>query len=114
MSQNSFHAWKPLLVLNDNFFDIGGHSLASLSVVAAAKKNHGVIIPANALVMNTLGQLAAIYPIPEPEKVEEPEQEKAAEPVAEAAAVQVENTNSVSSEIKETEGDKKPWWKRLF
>lgn len=110
--------WKKILKrdvgINDNFFDIGGHSLASLSVVAAAKKNHGVIIPANALVMNTLGQLAAIYPIPEPEKVEEPEQEKAAEPVFEAAAVQVENTNSVSNEIKETEGDKKPWWKRLF
>jgi amino acid adenylation domain-containing protein len=52
--------------VQDNFFDIGGHSLLSLQVVAQTKKDHGVQIPAAALVLNTLGQLAINYPLPEP------------------------------------------------
>jgi len=53
------------LSVQDNFFDVGGHSLLSLQVVAKAKKEHGLTIPATALVLNTLGQLAANYPVPD-------------------------------------------------
>jgi len=51
--------------LNDNFFDLGGHSLVSLQVVSQLKKDYSMAMPANALVLNTLGQLAQAYPIPE-------------------------------------------------
>jgi amino acid adenylation domain-containing protein len=44
---------------DDNFFDIGGHSLASMQVIARIEKNLGVKIPPAALMMETLEQVAA-------------------------------------------------------
>lgn len=49
--------------INDNFFDVGGHSLLSLEVVNSVREEKGVAIPPRIFVMNTLAQIAKAYPI---------------------------------------------------
>jgi len=56
--------WRDVLHLDrvgvqDNFFDLGGHSLLCLPVMARVEKQLGVRITARDLILQTLGQLAA-------------------------------------------------------
>lgn len=55
--------WQSALKLQqvgtqDNFFDIGGHSLLSMQVVSQIEQVIGVRIPARAILMDTLAQIA--------------------------------------------------------
>jgi acyl carrier protein len=43
----------------DNFFDLGGHSLLSLQIIARVEKSLGLRISPGDLIFQTLGQLAA-------------------------------------------------------
>ena len=43
----------------DNFFDLGGHSLLSMQVIARLDKRFGVDLKPRELVFQTLGQLAS-------------------------------------------------------
>ena len=57
--------WNELLDVekvgvNDNFFDLGGHSLLSMKVVAQLEKATGLLINPMELMVHTLGQLAAV------------------------------------------------------
>jgi acyl carrier protein len=57
--------WRELLHVDsvgvhDNFFDLGGHSLLSLQVVARLEKELRVRISPRELAFQTLGQLAAV------------------------------------------------------
>ena len=45
--------------IDDNFFDLGGHSLLSLKIVDRVEKELGVQVRPRELVTQTLGQLAA-------------------------------------------------------
>lgn len=94
--------------VGDNFFDVGGHSFASLSLVAAAKKDHNVVVPANALVLNNLGQLAAQYPI-NAAKAEPANTVKQDGPAAEKSQSQ-----TAESVLAPEQSIERPWWKRLF
>ena len=56
--------WKDLLGVGtvgvlDNFFDIGGHSLLSMRLIARLDKKTGVRLQHEHVVVNTLRQLAA-------------------------------------------------------
>jgi acyl-CoA synthetase (AMP-forming)/AMP-acid ligase II len=58
--------WKRIVVidevfLNDNFFDIGGHSLLASKVVLTVIEDKGLEIPLQALISNTLAQLVNLY-----------------------------------------------------
>jgi amino acid adenylation domain-containing protein len=44
----------------DNFYDLGGHSLMAIQVVTAIEKRHGVRVAARELVFHTLRQFAAL------------------------------------------------------
>ncbi len=46
--------------LYDNFFDLGGHSLSAIQVVARLQSQLGVRIKVNEVAFQTLGQLAAV------------------------------------------------------
>lgn len=48
--------------LRDNFFDLGGHSLLSLEVIAAIEQRSGVRLNPRLLLLNTLEQVAAAIP----------------------------------------------------
>jgi acyl carrier protein len=57
--------WRELLSieqvsLDDNFYDLGGHSLMAIQVVAALEKRMGVQISPRDLVFHTLRQFAAL------------------------------------------------------
>jgi myxalamid-type nonribosomal peptide synthetase MxaA len=57
--------WEELLGIDqvsplDNFFDLGGHSLLSMRVVARLEKATGVRIGPGELILQTLGQVAAV------------------------------------------------------
>jgi acyl carrier protein len=57
-------AWKDALgvgrvSVHDNFFDIGGHSLLSMRVLARLEKELGLRLSPRELIFQTLGQLAA-------------------------------------------------------
>lgn len=59
--------WKEILKIetikaNDNFYNLGGHSLLSIKVIAQVKKETGVEIHPRAMIMNTLEQIAANHP----------------------------------------------------
>src|SRR5690606_27431719 len=59
--------WSKLLRVErvgvqDNFFDLGGHSLLVAAAVAEIRKRTGVRLPINRLVFETLAQLAASLP----------------------------------------------------
>ena len=45
----------------DNFFDLGGHSLLSMQVIARVEKQLGLRIPPRDFIFQTLGQLASVY-----------------------------------------------------
>jgi len=45
----------------DNFFDLGGHSLLSMQVIAKLEKKLGVRVNPREFIVQTLGQLAASY-----------------------------------------------------
>ena len=45
----------------DNFYDLGGHSLLSMKVVAGLEKRLGLRISPKELMVQTLGQLASDY-----------------------------------------------------
>lgn len=45
----------------DNFFDLGGHSLLSMKVVAEVEKRTGLRIPPGTLIFQTLEQIAAAH-----------------------------------------------------
>ncbi len=67
--------WKAVLNIDsvsstDNFFEIGGHSLLSIEVIAILEKRTGVSLNPREFVYQTLGQLAAIL---EKRKVAPPE-----------------------------------------
>jgi amino acid adenylation domain-containing protein len=56
--------WKEVLRVEqvsvyDNFFDIGGHSLLAMQVIARLEKRLGLWVPPRELIMQTLGQLAS-------------------------------------------------------
>jgi acyl carrier protein len=56
--------WRDLLgvdrvSVHDNFFDLGGHSLLSMQLIASLEKKLGLQIHSRELVFQTLGQLAA-------------------------------------------------------
>lgn len=60
--------WQELLMidkvsLDDNFFDIGGHSLMATRVATRVNVEKGVNIQLRSLLMNTLEQIAQQYPI---------------------------------------------------
>jgi acyl carrier protein len=57
--------WSELLQVaevgpQDNFYDLGGHSLMAIQVVTAIEKRHGVRVAARELVFHTLRQFAAL------------------------------------------------------
>jgi acyl carrier protein len=59
-------AWQDLLGVDrvgvyDNFFDLGGHSLLSMQVIARLEKELGVRIAPRDMIRQTLGQIAALY-----------------------------------------------------
>lgn len=59
--------WKDALHVeqigvHDNFFDLGGHSLLSMQVIARIEKQTGCIIGPRAMVMDTLEQIASTCP----------------------------------------------------
>lgn len=70
--------------LDDNFFDIGGHSLLAAKVAAQIKLERGIDIPLKFFITSTLGKIAEQYleqnsaaerpDIAEPQAVESPEQ----------------------------------------
>jgi acyl carrier protein len=45
----------------DNFFDLGGHSLLSMQVIARMEERTGVRINPREMIVQTLGQLARLY-----------------------------------------------------
>jgi len=47
--------------INDNFFDIGGHSLLAVNATLQIKKDKGREVPVQAFISNTLGQIANQY-----------------------------------------------------
>ncbi|MFC1814851.1 non-ribosomal peptide synthetase, partial [Thermodesulfobacteriota bacterium] len=49
--------------VHDNFFDIGGHSLLSMQVLARIKKETGLQLSPRVMLLNTLGQIAEEYPL---------------------------------------------------
>jgi len=56
--------WQELLGVGeigiyDNFFDLGGHSLLSLQVIARLEKRFGIALKPREMVFQTLGQLAS-------------------------------------------------------
>ncbi|MGE5820860.1 MAG: amino acid adenylation domain-containing protein [Deltaproteobacteria bacterium] len=58
--------WKEVLGVDqvgvyDNFFDLGGHSLLSLQVIARLERETGLKVNPMAFVTQTLGQLASVY-----------------------------------------------------
>jgi hypothetical protein len=48
----------PRVSRNDNFFDLGGHSLLSMQVMAWAKRHYGVSIYPLTLITDTLSQIS--------------------------------------------------------
>jgi amino acid adenylation domain-containing protein len=55
--------WKELIGVekigvHDNFFDVGGHSLLSMQLIAMARKSMGVQITPRMVLLSTLGQIA--------------------------------------------------------
>ena len=48
--------------INDNFFDLGGHSLLSMQVITRLKDETGLKLELRAMVLDTLEQIAAQYP----------------------------------------------------
>jgi hypothetical protein len=58
--------WREVLGLDqvgvyDNFFDLGGHSLLSLQVIARVEERTGVRVNPRDVIRQTLGQLATLY-----------------------------------------------------
>ena len=51
--------------VEDNFFDIGGHSLMAMQVVTRINREKGVNVELRSLLMNTLEQIANQYPLEE-------------------------------------------------
>jgi len=49
------------LGLNDNFFDLGGHSLLSVQVIRELRQRTGVLLTPRDMVFQSLGQLAGLY-----------------------------------------------------
>jgi amino acid adenylation domain-containing protein len=47
--------------LNDNFFDLGGHSLLSVQVIRELRQRTGVVLSPRDMVFQSLGQLAGLY-----------------------------------------------------
>jgi amino acid adenylation domain-containing protein len=65
--------------VDDNFFDIGGHSLLAAKLLADVAKERGIQLPFNALISGTLGQIADAYlseKAIEQNKAREPEKNK--------------------------------------
>ena len=59
-------AWQQVLGLervsvHDNFFDLGGHSLLTIQVIAKLERRTGLRISPSEMVIQNLGQLAAVY-----------------------------------------------------
>jgi hypothetical protein len=46
---------------NDNFFDLGGHSLLSMQVIRELQRRTGALLTPREMVFLSLGQLASIY-----------------------------------------------------
>jgi hypothetical protein len=43
---------------NDNFFDVGGHSLLALQAIARIQARTGVLLEARSMFLNSLNQIA--------------------------------------------------------
>ncbi len=59
--------WKQVLKVDkiqatDNFYNLGGHSLLSIKVIAQVKKETGIEIHPRSMILNTLEQIAANHP----------------------------------------------------
>jgi acyl carrier protein len=50
----------------DNFFDLGGHSLLAMQVVTELERRTGIRVNPREIVLQTLGQLAAVCEQREP------------------------------------------------
>ncbi len=57
--------------VEDNFFDIGGHSLLALTFMSRVKKEQQIELTITSLMMNTLGQLSQQYPLTEDDASED-------------------------------------------
>ena len=58
--------WKEIVdidsvYLDDNFFDVGAHSLLAAQLISQVSKDKGVQLPFNILISGTLGQIACEY-----------------------------------------------------
>ncbi len=71
--------------VNDNFFDLGGHSLLCLRVVDLLSTRHGLALSPRALLLNTLEQAAAELDRENPERGDAPAA-SAVRPTASVAA----------------------------
>ena len=65
MEQKMANIWRSILAVdsigaNDNFFDLGGHSLLSLRVAQTIEKEIGYRMDPRALFFNNLRQVAAL------------------------------------------------------
>ena len=52
----------PQVGLDDNFFQVGGHSLLAMQVLARFEKDTGTRLSPRVLILNTLGQVADALP----------------------------------------------------
>jgi len=60
--------WKNVLGLSDvhltdNFYELGGHSLLTVKLLSQIKKDTNIDIDPKTIMLNTLEQIAAIYPL---------------------------------------------------
>lgn len=72
-NSEKYHAnvWRQFLKIdavgiNDNFFDLGGHSLMALQIMDYVKKDQNIAMPARSLMISSLGQLAQAYVVDVP------------------------------------------------
>ncbi len=86
--------------LNDNFFDIGGHSLLVMKVIAAVKEKTGFKLGPQDFLIGTLEQLADKFADQFPgEEAADPDTPASASPAAKAtSASAVSNTETESTE----------------
>ena len=58
---SGLRSYQSRRVVFDNFFDLGGHSLLSVKVIAILEKKLGLRLNPRELMFKTMGQLAAAY-----------------------------------------------------
>ena len=91
--------WQEVLGLDrvsvhDNFFEIGGHSILSMQVIARIKKETGLQLSPRIILLNTLGQIAEEYPL-------KPSMEEPKLPKDQTEQLQIPSVRRVFQRIKE-------------